>query len=534
MAELSPYQSAIQLGLDKGRKLISTEDQFKKKQLKWQCAVCSNINDTFSVNNMNFAQAGGCGSCNHKSTFEAMCREITYLIIDGDTEESPYYMLELNTRQVISPRELDIYITHIKTAVEVHGKQHYSNTHQFHKGRTTTFAQTTERDEERRDLCNAKGIALVEVLQKDALCFKTLAANIYDGIREQRPDAHLINRDRILTREFQYQVYERMSKYDQTFIEYEKTRLSCEDMGYELISKSFDNTNSRIQVKCDKGHIWETTPNNINCKNRERRCGHCYGKVKFTDAEVITNLQDLGFTWESGVYNNSSDCTLVVKCTTCNKTLEKKSLDNLTARGCNECNGGVVNRILTLERFKERVHEVSKGSIECITNGDPNGPANTGKIHKFKCTAKNHEFSAKGLAYSTDNGGRCHACTKEKKTVPENGHIQVADHFNSTCLNRAPLKRTDQKCIFQCANNTHPPLTAAFNNKAVLGENGTIKLKPNVNQLCLSCVGKRNNKFNLDTLLEALRNDQILLGNDVAAVSNNDILELYNLGRYKK
>ena len=57
--------------------------------------------------------------------------------------------------------ELDIWIPHLRMAVEYHGDQHYRQVDFF--GGETKFVGQQRRDQERREACVREGIKLIEV-----------------------------------------------------------------------------------------------------------------------------------------------------------------------------------------------------------------------------------------------------------------------------------------------------------------------------------------------------------------------------------
>ena len=59
-------------------------------------------------------------------------------------------------------------------------------------------------------------------------------------------------------------------------LKYEDVKKYIENVGYELISKDYKNSVSKIVVKCPRGHIYEVTFDNFKKKNRKSRgCPNC-------------------------------------------------------------------------------------------------------------------------------------------------------------------------------------------------------------------------------------------------------------------
>lgn len=80
--------------------------------------------------------------------------------------------------------------------------------------------------------------------------------------------------------------------------------------GYELLSKTYINNHTKLKVKCPKGHIFEVKFNHF--KNGSR-CPECCGNRKYTHSEVNNIFKNEGYTLLSETYINK-DSKLKVKC----------------------------------------------------------------------------------------------------------------------------------------------------------------------------------------------------------------------------
>lgn len=80
--------------------------------------------------------------------------------------------------------------------------------------------------------------------------------------------------------------------------------------GYTLLSKKYKNANTKLKIRCDKGHEYEVIWNNFK---KGKRCPYCYGNKKLSYIAVKKYIESNGYILLSKEYKNSS-VKLKVRC----------------------------------------------------------------------------------------------------------------------------------------------------------------------------------------------------------------------------
>jgi len=83
---------------------------------------------------------------------------------------------------------------------------------------------------------------------------------------------------------------------------YDYIKQFIEDEGYTLLSDTYKNNNSKLSIRCDKGHEYNTTFSNFR---NGSRCPICYGKTVYTFEYVKSYIGDEGYTLLSDTYINA-------------------------------------------------------------------------------------------------------------------------------------------------------------------------------------------------------------------------------------
>lgn len=125
---------------DFGVNLISTFDEYlqDKKNLKFSCHTCG-----FSfVNDMSFSRSLFCKICNPRSRQQT---ELTKFI------QSFGFDVELDTRKIIAPKEIDIWIPSLNIGIEYDGFYHHRN----------------KDDSKKYKLAEEKGIRIIRVFEDE-------------------------------------------------------------------------------------------------------------------------------------------------------------------------------------------------------------------------------------------------------------------------------------------------------------------------------------------------------------------------------
>lgn len=76
---------------------------------------------------------------------------------------------------------------------------------------------------------------------------------------------------------------------------YEQVKQELESYNIELISKQYINTSTKIQLKCEHGHIYESTLDNIRQVKRNR-CPYCNGGIALRHEDVELFVMEQGYT----------------------------------------------------------------------------------------------------------------------------------------------------------------------------------------------------------------------------------------------
>ena len=91
---------------------------------------------------------------------------------------------------------------------------------------------------------------------------------------------------------------------------YEFVKSEFEKEGYELISDTYVNANTKLVTRCPKNHIWETTYGHFY---DGKRCGDCDKSKKLTYEFVKSEFEKEGYELISDTYVNAIS-PLIIKC----------------------------------------------------------------------------------------------------------------------------------------------------------------------------------------------------------------------------
>lgn len=75
-------------------------------------------------------------------------------------------------------------------------------------------------------------------------------------------------------------------------MKYEDIKAFIEEEGYLLNSKEYVNSNTKLNLACPKGHIYDATFSKFKTG---RRCPHCSNRVKIQKEDVLAHLKDDGY-----------------------------------------------------------------------------------------------------------------------------------------------------------------------------------------------------------------------------------------------
>lgn len=103
---------------------------------------------------------------------------------------------------------------------------------------------------------------------------------------------------------------------------YEQVKSYIESTGYILLSKDYINASLKLEIQCDKGHVYTASMSKFKMG---RRCPHCARNVKLTYEHVKTLIETYNCELISPEYKSTKN-KLIIKCCICglifNKTFE--------------------------------------------------------------------------------------------------------------------------------------------------------------------------------------------------------------------
>lgn len=141
------------LATSKGGRCLSLEYQSVMKHLTWQCAK----GHVWEATPLNVRRTSWCPQCKTNKS-EKKCRKVfESLLGDSFSKCRPAWLRNSRGNQM----ELDGYSQTLAIAFEYQGFQHYSLG--FLHRTPEDFAWQQQRDQEKRDLCKANGVTLIEV-----------------------------------------------------------------------------------------------------------------------------------------------------------------------------------------------------------------------------------------------------------------------------------------------------------------------------------------------------------------------------------
>jgi very-short-patch-repair endonuclease len=117
-------------------------------------------------------------------------------------------------------------------------------------------------------------------------------------------------------------------------VELEDVKKYVQSQGYSLISTSYKNARTPLEMLCPKNHICKPTWDKF--KNQNRRCGNCAGNVKYTTSYVKDYIEGQKYIMISDEYTGSKN-RIKIKCPDNHET--SVFFDNFKNKKyrCNKC-----------------------------------------------------------------------------------------------------------------------------------------------------------------------------------------------------
>lgn len=197
------------------------------------------------------------------------------------------------------------------------------------------------------------------------------------------------------------------------------------------------NTKTKFRCRCQNGHIWLVSYDNLR---GGRRCPFCYGNVKKTKEDYIKLAQSKGIFWESTTAPKNSRELTVWRCA--HDHTWKDSYHSIDAKYCC-CPYCIPNKKKEPEDYYRIAREAD---IEWL------GPivSNTKTKTKWKC-AKGHVWET--TYDSIRSGYRCQTCarilTGKKIRVGPSAYDDLQSETGFTLLSVKP-DRTHDKVFWIC------------------------------------------------------------------------------------
>ncbi|WP_434284699.1 zinc-ribbon domain-containing protein [Clostridium botulinum] len=263
-----------------GGKCLSLKYVNVDTKLKWQC----NSGHIWLARPHDIKKGAWCPKCARIKFFnEEKCRYIFEKLLNKNF---------FSTRTILpNGLELDGYNEELNLAFEYNGEQHYNSEKMFHKS-PKAFEKQKKRDEEKKELCKARSITLIEIPYTEAhKGDKSLINFIIKTLENSK--IKIVNKlDDINTNNF-YKYFSPLQELKQL----------ANSKGGECLSTEYLDSNTKLKWKCRKGHIWNASP--ISVKNQGHWCPECVRNKKYTLEQMKHFAKERGGKCLSNKYINS-------------------------------------------------------------------------------------------------------------------------------------------------------------------------------------------------------------------------------------
>lgn len=289
------------IAVERGGKLLSKNYVHHRDKLQWECKFG---HKWWTSSDVIKNGKKWCPAC-QTSYGENITREIFNKLFNKEfVKIKPDWLLNPKTNRNL---ELDGYNEELNIAFEYDGVQHFNKKKVFNK--KYDFAYSLYRDKLKKELCEKKGVLLISIP------YTIEHKNIKDYvITELKKNDVKVNSN--ITIDYNT-IYVKNNNYAR--IESFKKKVTL--LGYELVSE-YNGYLKNVKLKCNKGHLFETTARSID---RNKGCPVCSGYRKKSTEDVIKILNDMGFLFMDEKYVPGS--RFKTKCLKCNKILKIRNSD---------------------------------------------------------------------------------------------------------------------------------------------------------------------------------------------------------------
>lgn len=234
-----PYKWFVDYCKKKKGKLLTTEDKYKQviQKMKVQCVE----GHIFEPWGGALRKGSWCSKC-QENISERTCRKILeYIYKKPFRKQRPEWLWNPETDQFL---ELDGYNEELGIAFEYNGSQHYKRSEYFDKNEEN-FIKRQERDHYKQEICKHNDILLISIP------YILKYEEIYQFIIK-----HLPNNENI-PEILDYNELNIIS-YNQNKIQ-EINEYIKEKYQGQLISTNYVNNTTKLDFKCENGHIFKST-----------------------------------------------------------------------------------------------------------------------------------------------------------------------------------------------------------------------------------------------------------------------------------
>jgi very-short-patch-repair endonuclease/signal recognition particle subunit SEC65 len=249
-----------------------------------------------------------CGSCNHQwlaSWYNVNCHNSwcpNCKVSQGETIARRTFKEcfpdeEFKTNRDVIGVEIDGYSPSLKLGFEYDGVQHRKLVPTFHKTEQDFLNQQT-RDKAKDRLCEEAGITLIRIPDSGVVKYHDIREHIVRKLQESKFAGTIIPIEQQVTKEAfdALVVQDRAGHVNNNTDKYTADFDKLLPDGYTRVGAQVISPSAMIEVRCDKGHIYETHVDNLK---RGRKCPKCSPTRKQSDEEIKAMVEERGYQYIS-------------------------------------------------------------------------------------------------------------------------------------------------------------------------------------------------------------------------------------------
>ena len=376
------YADMVALAESRGGKFLSPQYINQQARHRWECAEG---HQWFATPN-SIHNGTWCPECSRSRSERFVRLHFERLFCEKFPSCRPKWLTSSRGNRM----ELDGYCQKLRLAFEYHGMQHFVHKERYHR-HTGALAQRQADDQNKRDLCKAIGVHLIEISYLVSI----------DKLQE-----HIISECKRLgivvpTTALAPQVQLKDAYVRRILDELENFAAA---RGGRCLSKSYKNSLARLEWECEKGHRWWAIPQSIR---RGHWCPACAGKKKRTLDQMCELAASRGGKCLSQNYTNAQTPLLWE----CHNGHQWRAVYSSVQNGswCKKC-AGLEKRTIEEMRMLAR----TRGG-ECLSTRY----INIDTPLEWKCE-KGHQWLASPWNVKKDKGTWCPVCSgNQKKSIED-------------------------------------------------------------------------------------------------------------------